>query len=107
MRRELSKGSAGVVLSMTLPSIANAMDVLDEEVLVQTADGIADAQELALDWNVLMIVTALGIAGSIAGAKIAIRIPQQRLKRSFRYFLIVMGVYILARSVPQALQFAA
>jgi len=92
---------------MTLPSVANAMDVLEEEVLVETPDGIADAQELMLDWNVLMIVTALGIAGSIAGAKIAIRIPQQRLKRSFGYFLIVMGMYILARSDPQVLQFAS
>jgi hypothetical protein len=68
---------------------------------------VLDAQELTLDWNVLMIVTALGIVGSIAGAKIANRIPQQRLKRGFGYFLIVMGVYILARSVPQVLQFAA
>jgi len=68
---------------------------------------VLDAQELTLDWNVLMIVTALGIAGSVAGAKIANRIPQQRLKRGFGYFLIVMGVYILARSVPQVLQFAA
>lgn len=68
---------------------------------------VLDAQGLMLDWNVLMIVTALGIAGSIAGAKIANRIPQQRLKRGFGYFLIVMGVYILARSVPQVLQFAA
>ena len=92
---------------MTLPSVANAMDVLEEEVLVETPDGIADAQELMLDWNVLMIVTALGIAGSIAGAKIAIRIPQQRLKHNFGYFLIVMGMYILARSDPQVLQFAS
>ena len=68
---------------------------------------VLDAQKLTLDWNVLMIVTGLGIAGSIVGAKIANRIPQQRLKRGFGYFLIVMGVYILARSVPQVLQFAA
>jgi uncharacterized membrane protein YfcA len=68
---------------------------------------VLDAQKLTLDWNVLMIVTGLGIVGSIVGAKIANRIPQQRLKRGFGYFLIVMGVYILARSVPQVLQFAA
>jgi len=55
----------------------------------------------------LAIAGSLFIVGSIAGAKIANRIPQQRLKRGFGYFLIVMGVYILARSVPQVLQFAA
>ncbi len=52
-------------------------------------------------------MTALGIAGSVAGAKIAGRMPQQRLKRGFGYFLIVMGVYILARSVPEVLRLAA
>jgi len=55
----------------------------------------------------LAIAGSLFIVGSVAGAKIANRIPQRRLKRGFGYFLIVMGVYILARSVPQVLQFAA
>jgi len=59
------------------------------------------AQDLALDWRTLMIVTALGIAGSYAGAMFAKRMPQDRLKRWFGYFLIVMGIYILARSAPE------
>ena len=68
---------------------------------------VLEGQGLQLDWQVLGIVTALGIAGSVVGAKIASRMPQQKLKRGFGYFLIVMGVYILARSVPQVLQLAA
>ena len=68
---------------------------------------VLEAQALTLDWNVLWAVTALGIAGSIAGARIASRMPQQQLKRGFGWFLVVMGVYILARSVPQVLQIAA
>jgi len=68
---------------------------------------VLNQQQLALDWTILGIVTVLGIAGSVAGAKIANRMPQRRLKQGFGYFLIVMGVYILVRSVPQMMQLAA
>lgn len=64
---------------------------------------VLDAQNLELDWRTLMIVTALGIVGSYGGAKIANRVPQDKLKGWFGYFLIVMGLYILARSAPEAL----
>ena len=64
---------------------------------------VLDAQDLELDWRTLMIVTALGIVGSYGGAKIANRMPQDKLKRWFGYFLIIMGIYILARSAPEAL----
>lgn len=67
---------------------------------------VLGSQDLALDWQILLIVTALGIAGSVAGAKIAGRMPQQGLKRGFGYFLIVMGLYILARSAPELAKLA-
>ena len=68
---------------------------------------VLEQQNLQLDWQTLMIVTALGIAGSFAGAKIAHRVPQHKLKQWFGVFLIVMGIYILYRSLPEALGFAA
>ena len=64
---------------------------------------VLDQQNLVLDWHTLLLVTGLGFVGSIAGAKIARRVPQDNLKKWFGYFLIVMGIYILARSVPEAL----
>ena len=67
---------------------------------------ILEEQNLSLDWPTLMLVTVLGIIGSYAGARIAGRMPQDKLKRGFGYFLILMGVYILARSGPEALGFA-
>jgi uncharacterized membrane protein YfcA len=69
---------------------------------VKYLDVLAE-QSLALDWRTLGIVTALGIVGSVAGSKLARRLPQEKLKRWFGYFLIVMGIYILARSGPAAL----
>ncbi len=68
---------------------------------------VLEQQNLQLDWQTLMIVTALGIVGSFAGAKIAHRVPQHKLKQWFGVFLIVMGIYILYRSLPEALGFAA
>jgi uncharacterized membrane protein YfcA len=68
---------------------------------------VLDEQNLQLDWNTLMVVTGLGIVGSFAGAKLAHRMPQQKLKKGFGVFLIVMGVYILARSLPDVLGLAA
>jgi uncharacterized membrane protein YfcA len=55
----------------------------------------------------LLLVSGLGIVGSYAGARIAGRMPQERLKKGFGYFLIIMGLYILARSAPEVLQLAA
>lgn len=67
---------------------------------------VLEAQSLELDWKTLMIITALGIVGSFAGSKMARRLPQEKLKRGFGWFLIVMGIYILARSGPAALGIA-
>jgi len=64
---------------------------------------VLEKQSLELDWNTLLVVTALGIAGSFAGSRLARRLPQDKLKRWFGYFLIAMGIYILARSGPAAL----
>jgi uncharacterized membrane protein YfcA len=64
---------------------------------------VLEQQGLSLDWPVLGLVTVLGIAGSFVGSRLAKRVPQDRLKRWFGYFLIVMGIYILARSLPGAL----
>jgi uncharacterized protein len=67
---------------------------------------VLDQQNLELDWKTLMLVTGLGIVGSYAGAKIANRMPQDKLKKGFGFFLIVMGIYILVRSVPEVLELA-
>ena len=64
---------------------------------------VLEQQSLSLDWTTLVVVTVIGIAGSVVGSKLARRLPQDQLKRWFGYFLIVMGLYILARSAPEAL----
>jgi uncharacterized membrane protein YfcA len=52
------------------------------------------------------IAGSLFIVGSVAGSKLARRLPQDKLKNWFGRFLVVMGIYILARSGPAALRLA-
>ena len=66
---------------------------------------VLDQQGLTLDWNVIAIVTALGVVGSFAGSRIAGRVDQHKLRRVFGLFLIVMGIYILARTLPSVWPF--
>jgi carboxymethylenebutenolidase len=41
-RRDFNAGAVGVALSMMLPAVANAKDVTESEVLIETPDGMAD-----------------------------------------------------------------
>lgn len=41
-RREFGKAGAGVALAMMLPTVANALDVVEQDVMVETPDGMAD-----------------------------------------------------------------
>lgn len=41
-RRDFSKGAVGVAFSMMLPAVANALNVVEEEVQIETPDGVAD-----------------------------------------------------------------
>lgn len=61
---------------------------------------VLDQQGLVLDWNVIAIVTALGVVGSFAGSRIAGLVDQEKLKKVFGLFLIIMGIYILVRTLP-------
>ena len=56
---------------------------------------------LHLDWQVITIMILVGGLGSTIGNKIANKVPQEILKKMFGIFLIIMGIYILTRSLPQ------
>jgi uncharacterized membrane protein YfcA len=65
--------------------------------------GVLEQQGLDLDWPILGIVTGFGILGSWIGNRLAGRVPQAMLRKIFGVFLVVMGIYILWRTVPQLL----
>ena len=64
---------------------------------------VIERDQLELDVNVIFGVAALGIIGSFLGSALAMRMRQDVLKKIFGGFLVVMGAFILMRSVPAIL----
>ncbi len=64
---------------------------------------VLQAEQLQLDWTLIAIVAAIGIAGSLLGNRWGGRMPQARLQQGFGYFLIVMGVFIFMSTASQIL----
>lgn len=60
---------------------------------------VGDATRLDIDWNLLMIVTALAIGGIFAGNYMSRSIPGYKLKKGFGWFVLIMGIVILVREI--------
>ncbi len=56
-------------------------------------------QNIMLDWQVIITFSLVGIAGNLLGQKISAKVPQHRLKQGFGWFLLIMGCFILYRSL--------
>ncbi|WP_417235759.1 sulfite exporter TauE/SafE family protein [Arthrobacter sp.] len=55
---------------------------------------------LNLDWPLTLGVTAAAIIGSLAGARLAGRIPESALRRGFGFIVLAMGVFVLMQELP-------
>lgn len=55
--------------------------------------------EWTIDWNFLLLFSAIAIAGILAGAWLSKRIPNEKLKPAFGWFVLVMGIYIIVREL--------
>lgn len=69
--------------------------------LSEHAEGSGQAPHV--DWAIIGIFAAVGIAGSLVGNFLAGRIYQDTLKRIFAVFLVIMAGYILVRQAPRVL----
>ncbi len=58
---------------------------------------IGDVLNYTIDWKLLMIFTALAAVGIILGNAISHKVEGRHLKKAFGYFVLVMGIYILAK----------
>lgn len=59
---------------------------------------VLGALGLKLDWQIVLLFIAAGVAGSYGGSILSTRIPQAALKRAFGVFLLVMGAAIVAQN---------
>jgi uncharacterized membrane protein YfcA len=48
------------------------------------------------EWNMILLVTAMSIAGIFLGSYLSTKIDGAKLKPAFGWFVLVMGIYILA-----------
>jgi len=58
---------------------------------------------LSPDWPVLLLLSAVGILGSLLGSRLGRKLPQSTLRRLFGLFLLAMGGFIVVDVVPDLL----
>jgi uncharacterized membrane protein YfcA len=58
-----------------------------------------DLGHFTINWAFLLKITAIAIAGIFVGGLISRRVDGARLKKGFGWFVLVMGVYILAKEL--------
>ncbi len=58
--------------------------------------GEPNLTEPTFEWNMILLVTAMAIAGIFLGSYLSTKIDGAKLKPAFGWFVLVMGIYILA-----------
>lgn len=53
----------------------------------------------AMDWGFLGLFSAVAVAGILIGSLLSKRIPNEKLKPAFGWFVLVMGIYIIGREL--------
>ena len=56
-----------------------------------------DLGHFSIDWAFLLKITAIAVAGIFIGDVISKKIPGDKLKKGFGWFVLVMGIYILVK----------
>jgi carboxymethylenebutenolidase len=93
-RREFGAGAAGLAVTVMLPAVANAMDVVEEEILVETPDGMADCYFVrpAEGAHAAVIVWP-----DVMGLRTSYRMMGKRLAESGYATLVVNPYYRMAK----------
>jgi uncharacterized protein len=60
---------------------------------------LGDLAHYSMDWNLLLMITALAIAGIFAGNWLSHKVPGEKLKKAFGWFVLIMGVYIILKEL--------
>jgi uncharacterized membrane protein YfcA len=59
---------------------------------------------VSIHWGLATAVAVAAVAGSLAGGKLAGRIPEDVLRRSFGWFVVATGTFVLAQQLPAHLR---
>lgn len=58
---------------------------------------------VAIDWRLATGVTLFAVLGSLLGGRLAGRIPAERLRKGFAWFVVAMGLFMLTQQLPKVL----
>lgn len=89
-----------LVLLAKLPmkqAVGTSLIIISAKSLIGFTGDLKDGE--VIDWNFLLLFSAIAIGGIIAGSLLSKRIPNEKLKPAFGWFVLVMGVYIIGREV--------
>jgi uncharacterized protein len=53
----------------------------------------------AIDWNFLLIFSAIAVGGIFLGAFLSKKISGEKLKPTFGWFVLIMGIYIIVKTL--------
>lgn len=59
---------------------------------------------VTIDWPLALAVTAAAVVGSVIGGRLVDRIPQERLRTGFGWFVAVMAVVVLVQETPAGIR---
>ena len=54
-------------------------------------------------WPITLTVTAVAVIGALIGSRLVRKIPPEKLRKAFGWFVLVMAVLILGQQIAQAL----
>lgn len=58
-----------------------------------------DLSHMQMDWNLLLSVSALAIAGIFVGDALSKKVDGDKLRKGFGWFVLVMGIYIIIQQL--------
>lgn len=60
---------------------------------------VLDGLGLSINWQLVLVFSLIGAVGSLIGNKVAGKISNERLKKGFAVFLVLMGGYIIFMNI--------
>ena len=69
-------------------------------IAIQSLAGfMGDVGQSNIDWPFLLVFTLMSVIGIFIGIALSNKIPGEKLKTSFGWFVLVMGIYILIKEI--------
>jgi len=60
---------------------------------------VSSVNHVEIEWKLLISITAVAVAGIIIGTQLSKKIDGKKLKPAFGWFILVMGIYIIAKEI--------